>query len=447
MNNKLLIIGLLTLAVAVGLVNVFLIPPFMNPDEIQHFMFSANHAYNEKELTELDSKVLQLLKDYKWFHFIGVGPGWERIEKIKDIYFLHYFTRERRSISKTYFHFIYGKILKFTGIKNPLTAFYSLRMVSFLFYLGIFLLSLFFYKKYFPDKWIYLTAGQLLIVQLATILNSVNYDVLLTLLGVLFFIVSYRFMVSDDKANLVFLILLSLLAALIKTAGLLFFSYFFILLFFKYRINQGRWKKFLLALIAFVIVFSWFNFWFPERFFTLYTTVFAKLRIFTDSFVNTNGSIVNLHFFNSVLDSFYFHTGWMGFKLTGPLPWYLVLKIFLLLAVFGVIMSLCAKKLKTAAKEKKWYLYVLLVFIMQLFTTWFYYGRESMAQGRYLYPVIIPIITLIYCGLNQIEKFFHFKRSYLLVSYIIFQAVFLILALVRVISVFYLEIASPHPGL
>lgn len=441
MNNKILIIGLLVLAIAVGLVNVFIMPPFMNPDEIQHFMFSANYAYNEKELKELDGKVLQLLKDYKWFHFIGVGPGWERIEKIEEIYFLRNFTREKHSISKSYFHFIYGKILGITGIKDPLTAFYFLRLVSFFVYLGIFLLSFLFYKTYFPGKWIYLITGQLLIFQLATILDSVNYDVLLTLLGVLFFVVSHRFLVSDGKTNLVFLILLSLLAALIKTAGLLFFIYFFILLLIKYRIDPVFFKKFALALAAFVIVFCWFNYWFPGRFFTLYTAVSGKLTALAGSFAGGSGSMFNFHFFDSLLDSFYFHTGWMGFKLTPPLPWYLVLKVFLLLAVVGGIAGLYAKKLK------KWHLFALLVIALQVLSTWFYYGYAAMAQGRYLYPVIIPIITLIYCGLNQLEKFFNLKRHYILVSYIIFQAVFLLFALVRVISVFYLEVASPHPGL
>ena len=194
-------------------------------------------------------------------------------------------------------------------------------------------------------------------------------------------------------------------------------------------------------MLGFVMVFAWFNYWFPGRFFTLYNVVFIKLRSFIDSFADSSETMLNFHFFDSVLDSFYFHTGWMGFKLSGPFPLYLVLKIFLLLAVVGGITAVYTKKLK------KWHIYALLVLVLQLLATWLYYGRASMAQGRYLYPVIIPIIILITCGLNRLDRFFDFKRNYFVISYIIFQILFLLFALIRIISVFHLEIASPHVGL
>ncbi len=448
-HSKAFILVLLVAVMGIGLVNVFLIPPFMNPDEIQHFIFSASYAYNEEELKDLDRNVLQLLKEYKWFHFIGCGPGWESIEKIEDIDFLNHFSRGKRYINKTYFHFIYGKILKFFGIKvkikDTLTAFYLLRMVSFFFFLAIFLLSLFFYKKYFPGNWVYLITGQLVIFQLATILNAVNYDVLLTLLGILFFIFSFRFLVSEEKKNLAFLIVLSASASLIKTGGLLFFIYFFILLLFKYRIRVKFLKKFFFSLFLFIIIFSWFNYWFPQRFFTLYNVIFSKLRILTGTSPVTGGAAANLGFFSSIMDSFYFHTGWMAFKLSGV--WYLVLKIFLLFSTAGVIVGICVKKLNTASTEKKWLIYALTVSIIQMGAIRLYYGSGLMAQGRYLFPLIIPIITVIYCGLNYIERFFNFKRNYLMIFYIIFQVVFFLFALARTVSVFYLEIPSPHPGL
>jgi hypothetical protein len=448
-HPKVFTTALLVLAIGIGLVNVFLMPPFMNPDEIQHFMFSASYAYNEEELKELDRNVLQLLKDYKWFHFIGVGPGWESIKKIEDIYFLNYFSRGKKYINKTYFHFIYGKILEFTGIKvkmkDTLTAFYLFRLISFFIYLVIFLLSLFFYRKYFPGNWIYLITGQLVIFQLATILNALNYDVLLTLFGVLFFIFSYRFLISDEKKNLIFLIVLSALASLIKTAGFLFFIYFFILLLFKYRIKLKFLKTLFLSLFLFIIIFCWFNYWFPERFFTLYNIIFSKLRILTGPAAVTGGAAANLDFFNSILDSFYFHTGWMAFKLNDL--WYLILKVFLFFSIIGAVVGIGVKKLNTVSIEKKWLIYALLISVMQMGAIRIYYGSVQMAQGRYLYPLIIPIIILIYCGLNYIEKCFSFKRNYLVIFFIVFQVIFLLFAFTRIISVFYLEIPSPHPGL
>jgi hypothetical protein len=135
----------------------------------------------------------------------------------------------------------------------------------------------------------------------------------------------------------------------------------------------------------------------------------------------------------------------MAFKLSNI--WYLVVKFCLFLSITGVIVSICVKKLNAASLEKKWLIYALIVSVMQMGAIRIYYGNVLMAQGRYLYPLIIPIITLIYCGLNYIEKFFNLKRKYLMIFYIVFQVIFFLFALSHTISIFYLEIPSPHPGL
>lgn len=438
--------AVILLAVGIGLVNVFLVPPFMNPDEVQHFMFTAGYAYSgdEERLKEVDREVLQILKDYRWFHFVGVGPGWEATGKIQDVYFLNYFTRDKRSISKTYFHFIYGKILMLSGIRDSLTAFYFLRILSFFIYLGIFLLSFFFYRRYFPGVWHYLIVGQLLVFQAGTILNSVNYDVLLTLLGVLFFIAAYRFLDSGGGRNVIILILLAALASLIKTGGVLFIIYFFILLLFRYRFSVKFLKRLPLALLAFVIVFSWFNYLFPDRFFTLYTIIFGKLRSIG------NGGGGGMGFFESVLESFYFYTGWMAFKLPGV--WYWILKLFLLLSIAGAAAGIGVKRLRNGegwdgAPGVKWLLYVFVITVIHLLSIRFYYGSGLMAQGRYLYPLLVPVVMFIYGGLAYVERLLRFKRNYLYLSYILFLVFFSLAALVRIISIFYLEYASPHVGL
>jgi hypothetical protein len=445
-KDNLLRTAVILLAVGIGLVNVFLVPPFMNPDEVQHFMFTAGYAYSgdEGRLKEVDRDVLQILKDHRWFHFVGIGPGWETVDQLRDVYFLNYFTRDKRSISKTYFHFIYGKILKLSGIRDSLTAFYFLRLLSLCIYMGIFLLSFYFYRRYFPGGWLYLIIAQLLVFQAGTILNSVNYDVLLTLLGVLFFIAAYRFLESGGGRNILILILFAALASLVKTGGVLFIIYFFILILFRYRFSMKFLKRLPLALLAFVIIFSWFNYLFPDRFFTLYTIIFGKIRSIG------NGGGGGMGFFESVLESFYFYTGWMAFKLPGV--WYSILKIFLSISIVGAAVGMGIKRLRSGEQGSeipgiKWLLYVFVITVIHLLSIRLYYGSGLMAQGRYLYPLLIPVIMFVYGGLSYIERFLKFKRTYLNLSYILFLVLFFLAALVRVVSVFYLEYASPHVGL
>jgi ABC-type spermidine/putrescine transport system permease subunit II len=103
--------------------------------------------------------------------------------------------------------------------------------------------------------------------------------------------------------------------------------------------------------------------------------------------------------------------------------------------------------MNTTGLEKKWFLYSLIVCVLHAFSIWLYYGSRQTVQGRYLYPIIIPIIILVYSGLQYFQEWFRLKRDYILIAYIIFQVVLVVFAITRIISVFYLEIASPHPGL
>nr|NIM16537.1 hypothetical protein [Candidatus Aminicenantes bacterium]NIM78501.1 hypothetical protein [Candidatus Aminicenantes bacterium]NIN22670.1 hypothetical protein [Candidatus Aminicenantes bacterium]NIN44496.1 hypothetical protein [Candidatus Aminicenantes bacterium]NIN89281.1 hypothetical protein [Candidatus Aminicenantes bacterium] len=149
-NSRAIIITFLVACFGVGLVHVFLMPPFQNPDEVQHFLYSARYAYGNRKMEAVEARVLQLLKDHKWFHFVGIGPGWENTEKIADISYVFHFDPERKTTRETLFHFLYGKILKISGIKNVLTAFYFLRILSTFFYIAILLLAFLFFKTYFP---------------------------------------------------------------------------------------------------------------------------------------------------------------------------------------------------------------------------------------------------------------------------------------------------------
>jgi len=288
-----------------------------------------------------------------------------------------------------------------------------------------------------------------LVFQLGTILNAVNYDVLMVLVGSLFFFSAYRYLYGSKKIDLAFLLAFAGLAALIKLVGFLFFVYLFILLCMKIKIkwNFKLIRQTGLVFLLFIVTFCWLNYLFPERFFNFYRLISRVLGGLPGASAAAGGNTLQPGFFNSVTDSFYFHTGWMGFKLDGS--WYIVLKVFLLLSIAGVFSAFIARKRNPVCSgaEKKWLIYMLIVLVLHLFSLWLYYGSRPMSQGRYVYPLIIPVILLIYTGLHFIEKRLRFNRSYLAISFILFQVLLTVFAVVRIISVFYLEIASPHPGL
>lgn len=444
-NKRISIIALLITAIGIGLFQVFLMPPFQNPDEIQHFLYSAAYAYTPQQMETVETRLLELLKKHKWFHFVGIGPGWENIEKISDISFVFHFDPDRKSARKTFFHFLYGKILKISGITGVLTAFYFLRVVSSLFFIMVLFLIYWFFRTYFPQQWEYYLIGFLLVFQLMTIMNAVNYDVFMVLFGCIFFIFAYRYAQLGKKTDLAVLLIVAAVAALTKLAGIMFFVYLFILICMTVKWDLKQVKNFFFVLLVIVLGFCWMNYLFPERFFNLYSVIFGVLRDLSGSLSTTGEKVLSLGLFDSMVDSFYFYTGWMGFKLSEF--WYLVLKIFLLFSIIGVFSGLFLKKMKTRGLEKKWLLYSLIVCALHTFSIWLYYGSRQTVQGRYLYPIIIPIIILVYTGLQYFQQWFRLKRDYILIVYIIFQVVMTVFAVTRIISVFYLEIASPHPGL
>jgi hypothetical protein len=444
-NKRILIIALLLTAIGIGLFQVFLIPPFQNPDEIQHFLYSASYAYTPRQMETVETRLLELLKKHKWFHFVGIGPGWENIKKISDISFVFHFDPDRKSARKTFFHFLYGKILKISGIENVLTAFYFLRVVSTLFFIMVFFLLYWFFRTYFPQQWEYYLIGFVLVFQLMTIMNAVNYDVFMVLFGSIFFVFAYRYFYREKKTDLAVLLIAAAVATLTKLAGIMFFVYLFILLCMKVKWDFKLVKNFFFVLLVIILGFCWMNYLFPERFFNLYSVIFNVLRDISGSLSTAGEKALRLSLFDSMADSFYFHTGWMGFKLSWF--WYLVLKIFLLVSIIGAFFGLFLKKMKTPVLEKRWTIYILIVCALQAFSIWLYYSTKTAVQGRYLYPIIIPIILLVYPGLQYLQQWFRLKKDYILIAYIIFQVVLAVFAVTRIISVFYLEIASPHAGL
>ena len=453
-DSRFLVVIILLLA-GISMVNISLMPPFQGPDEIQHFLYSASYAYSKPDMEKVEARVLQILKDYKWFHFVGIGPGWENTKQISDIPFVFHFDREKQSTRKTAFHFFYGKVLKLSGIKDVLTAFYLMRIISGMIYICIFLLAYYFFKTHFPGQWKYLIAGLLVIFQLGTILNAVNYDVFLVLFGTLFFIFSFRYLYFGKKRDLFVLGLSAIAAVFIKLIGFMFIVYLAILLLMRTilfkRDRDAQWKPkrmgyVVLGALLFVIAFSWMNYLFPGRFFQLYSQLFRGITDFFSS-VNSQGGekILSADFFNSILDSFYFCTGWMGFKLSGA--WYIIIRIFLIISAVGLGLIAFSRKTREAVTEKKWLLYTFIVFILHLLSIWLYYGHGTYSQGRYVYPIVLPIVFIIYAGLGAIEKKFQWSVPYLKTGFILFQVVLWVFAISRIISVFYLEMSSPHVGL
>jgi len=444
-KSLLFTVVILILGLGTGVVHVFLMPPFQNPDEIQHFLYSASYAYSPQQMERVEDEVLKLLKKHRWFHFVGIGPGWENIQKISDISFVFNFDTERFSARKTFFHFWYGKVLRLSGIKDVLTAFYFLRLLSTLFFIIILLMVFWFFYTYYPEKWIYYFAGVVLVFQLVTILNAINYDVFLVLWGGGFFIAAHRFHFTQKKTFLIVLLITALLATLTKLVGIIFFVYLLILLSLKVTWNLKLIRHFSVMLLLVFLGYCWMNYFFPERFFNLYSVIFGVLKDFSGTITGERQGMLRFGLFNSMFDSFYFQTGWMGFKIKNF--WYWGLKLFFLFSLCGIGLSFFIQKIKASIQEKKWFIFSLIVCALHVLSIWLYYGGRLSVQGRYLYPLIIPIILLIYSGLLYLQKFFHLKKDYLLTMYILFQMVLTLFAVTKIISVFYLEMASPHGGL
>ena len=432
----------MTLVAVTLLVYLVLIPPFQNPDEVQHFAGILGEIYPQSLHPHLETQIIHVLWETRWFVFVGMAQPDRPPEKLNQITFLTpvmgSFAINRGGLN--FFHLCYAWILRPFKGTSMLNLFYLARFLSLL--LTLFTLTLVYrFMSGFsptaagPTIWLFSLVPQFMVMG-----TAVNYDVFAVLFGTLFFVSLFRLTERFSWWHLAG-IMAGLFGSLFtKKGGWLFF----ILLVLGLMLGRG-WMRKLRAAVwvgsASVLLFSWINYLLPGKMLPLYRYLFSGVnRLYECS--SATGIAVGVRDFVSTLGkSFFAKIGWMAFELHWL--WYGVFFVLVFAALF-----FCIAKSKNRLQWSTG-IYVVLTFLVLIAAIWQWYGaRGVLPQGRYLFPLWLPFIIVMVTGIHELDQRFSPKsrvwsRVYLGMLILANGAVIF----GRVIPVFYLAMSSPHQGM
>jgi hypothetical protein len=330
----------------------FIIPPFQNPDEPQHFTIAMVYAHGEEHRDEVEAEVIRLMDKHNWWRHVGLGRPAKLPERLTQIaVFQKHFSGEdfrRMHDNIVLYHFILGKALGLFFNGSVEAAYFICRLVSILCIGGalfLFFLSLkrigkrsFFGKDFYPAAFLFV----LFLPQFLLAAVTVNSDALAVLLGSLFFYAAVVLMAGEMKP-LYFAVLLSAAAAgffidrsvfpLLPLAAVLPF----------FLIKKEKYKESIVNILAFLTA-AFMLIGVVASFFPL--QIEHSLETFGRNLQNTGAAFpglfsldeFSLRFFSTTMDSFFLKFGWALF---GPgIGFYVFWRLAVTLSMAGIFVFL-----------------------------------------------------------------------------------------------------------
>jgi len=165
----------------------------------------------------------------------------------------------------------------------------------------------------------------------------------------------------------------------------------------------------------------------------------------------------NKEYILNLTDSFFLKFGWMAYSADKLFYW--VWRISLSLSFLGVIIffgkyiyfgirRFCRTSYNSSILRIT--LFTLIAVFTQIINVRIYQGTKFiLPQGRYLFPLILPIALIFILGLKNLFDLFHKKGGQVAVMlFVLFEFFFFNYVVWNyLIPVFHLTVKSPHPGL
>ena len=468
------------LLIVVGFLLNFIIPPFQNPDEPQHFAEVMIYARGEESRPAVEKEVIRLMDKYNWWKHLGMGKPVELPEALSDIPFLvgGYPVKDFRVVLKNIvlYHFFLGKSLGPFFRGNMEAAYYLCRFVSFCFILGALVLAWISLKKIEGKG---RESGAFLFIlflpQFLQAAVSVNSDALAILLGALFFYSAVSLMAGEIRYfHFFFLFAAAGMGFFSDRSAFLLIPMAIIIPFFI--IKKENYKESIVYVLAFLTgIFMLTGILvniFPLRFEN-------SINLFGRNLGNLGEALpllftfdeFSLKFFTTSMDGFLLKFGWAVF---GPGGWlYIFWRVTVIFSIVGVGLFL-AIRLKTAlgikSSEKylwklrgrpcpgescdglqlRLVLFFLLAVFFQLAAAWTYYGSHKiLAQGRHFFPLIIPVAFLFVTGIKCFFDLFYPRAGRIaLAAFVLLEFFFLNYVIwAQMLPVFHMVMKSPHKGI
>jgi len=453
--------------VVVGILFNFIIPPFQNPDEPQHFGAVLIKARGEEQREVVEQEIIRFMDKHHWWKLLGMGRPKDLPDKISDIRFIMDYGPSsdfRDRLNRIFlYHFIMGNVVRVSFRDDIVSAYYLCRLVSFLFIFGAVFLTAVSLRK-IAGKYEELFSWGLLFIlflpQFLVNIVSVNADCMAIFLSAAFFYAVVSLIKGEVKLIHFVLIYTSAVAGFMTDRStFLLLPLSLIVPFFLIR--GEKYKNLIVYSITFLMAVLMLS--------TLFVIFFplqadSSIGLFTKSFAEIGEALPGMlafdsqstGFFNLLCDSFLLKFGWASFG-TG-MTVYFIWRVLIFATIIGVgayfIKYILAKiKRKRREIENDSYLkitgFFLLAIVFQLLAVWTYYGSHGMGgQGRHFFPLILPIAFLFTLGLKTFGDLICKGAGKKAVAvFVLVEFIFLNYCIWNyLVPVFHLVIKSPHPG-
>ncbi len=455
---------------ASGLLLNFIVPPFQNPDEPHHFGTIMVYALGEERKDFVEKEILRLMDENDWWRLAGMGRPEALPERLSEIpYLMGYYPisdfRERLA-GLTFYHFLLGKALALSGIESIGSAYYCCRFVSFVFILG----SLLFAFSAFPKMaagWSGLFVWAPLFIlfspQFALLSISVSSDAPAIFLGSVFFWAAFSLIGERFRFRAGPLVLLWGSAFLGLLTDRSAFSLIFLAalcLIFCLKMTRKNYQNYIIGAIALILGFLLVAYFLVLLFPLEIDNSVGLISQNWDRAVRQlprlfSGEGFSRQFCASLGDSFLLRFGWMAFGAAKIFYW--AWRGMVALAGLGVVVYAVrsfAGWISRMSREKGQSL-SLVVFsgaavFAQIAGLWGYYGANKiLPQGRHLFPLAIPLVFLLFLGLENVLRLVSRKAAAIgLGAAVVFEFLFFGYVVWNyIVPMFHLTLKAPHPGI
>jgi hypothetical protein len=440
----------------------FIIPPFQNPDEPQHFTINLVSAYGHDQQEYLQTEIIGIMQTNNFWRYIGLGYLESMPRSLSRIDFIQQYVVAAKHSSSPLYHAFLGLFIRSGTEPDVLWIYYLYRTISALFYMAaiwVILKTLQGLSGFFPG---YADLGVCLVLFIPQFIFgaiSVNPDALAVLSGSLFFYASLHLIMGDSRPIHVILVILIPLLAIFTDRSVIFLVFLAITLpvFLVDRFPKKQALFFLATLAICFFTAVWFIWLFPMEFYSIFSNVWEKLNIGPQAIASffSFGAFQQTYILQ-LLDSFLFKFGWMAFSAAPTI--YTIWRIAILSSLLGIgifLFKTRQPKRKTKSDEKhmdtgrKLILFALLAVAIQALGLWLSQGtRNILPQGRYFFPLILPLVFLFMLGIKSLFDLLHARASRLALG--ILAILLLIFSSYCIwnylIPVFHLAVQSPYTG-
>ena len=499
MKKAAVVLFLLSLGAVLNLA----IPPFQNPDEPLHFATILRFARGEDQNGVVQKEIIRLMDRYGWWRLIGMRSPVARPGRFEEIPFLvgyygveDYIVLMNRAVL---YHFGLGKVLGPFAGASVVRAYYLARFVSFMFYLGamalIFLTFRRLAERIAEDRggypaWGFLFAAFL--PALAVNSMSVSPDALCLFLGSLFFTCAFAILDGGKIRPVHYLFLASAALAGAMVDKSLFALLPLAALVLVFSMNRKNYRNVIVLMlflsIVLILAIYFLALAFPlqmEHFVLILKTNLRRALSSYKSYFALDP--FNREFFGRLVDSFFFRFGWLTFGAGRVVDW--VWRGLLIVAGAGtvvwtgrILLFKLKHRLREIDRERKSdrspdpgpddkavsapgegagssdaagrsslriVVFSMIAVLLQVLAVRIAASPDNIyAQGRYLFPYIVPAAFLFVLGIKTFFDLFAKKGTLVLRAVLVVMFVFLNYVLWGlIVPIFHLTAKSPYPGI